>query len=79
VAAARDSAMGINHLLEKQRLPSKLKLHEVVVVTTHRVSSCSLRLSKPKKRLSSTRDLCGEEEEEGPEQQHRKRMRKLQT
>jgi hypothetical protein len=36
VAAARDSAMGINHLLEKQRLPSKLKLHEVVVVTTRR-------------------------------------------
>jgi hypothetical protein len=72
--------MGINHLLEKQRLPSKLKLHEVVVVTTRRVSSCSLRLSKPKKWLSSTRDLCGEEEEEeGLEQQHRKRMRKLQT
>jgi hypothetical protein len=72
--------MGINHLLEKQRLSSKLKLHEVVVVTTRRVSSCSLRLSKPKKRLSSTRDLCGEEgEEEEPEQQHHKRMSKLQT
>jgi hypothetical protein len=63
VAAARDSAMGINHLLEKQRLPSKLKLHEVVVITTRR-DLCGEE---------------EEEEEEGPEQQHRKRMRKLQT